>query len=171
MKLEGGRHVADTVERIVQAGIPVMGHLGLTPQSVNQLGGYKVQGKSTKAAVALIEDAKALQDAGAYALVLECVPAPLAGLVTERLDIPTIGIGAGVYCDGQVQVFHDVMGLLTEFLPKHARRYANLADGISSGISEYIRDVQNGAFPTDKESFKMDTSVLRELTGEPAETA
>lgn len=171
VKLEGGWHVADTVARIVQAGIPVMGHLGLTPQSVNQLGGYKVQGKSTKAAVALIEDAKALQDAGAYALVLECIPAPLAELVTERLDIPTIGIGAGLHCDGQVQVFHDVMGLLSEFLPKHARRYANLADGISRGISDYIRDVQNGAFPTDKESFKMDRNVLRELTGEPAETA
>ena len=147
VKLEGGRHVAETVRQIVQSGIPVMGHIGLTPQSVNQLGGYRVQGRTSKAAVALMEDARALEDAGAYSIVLELVPAPLARLITERVSVPTIGIGAGLHCDGQVQVFHDLMGLLTDFAPKHARRYADLAHIVRAATAEYMSDVQARALP------------------------
>ena len=163
VKLEGGRHVAETVRRIVQAGIPVMGHIGLTPQAVNQLGGYHVHGRSTKAAIELMEDARALEEAGVYAIVLELVPSPLAQMITERVSIPTIGIGAGVECDGQVQVFHDLLGLFTDFVPKHVRRYANLAEVIEGAAAEYISDVQKRTFPTDKESFSMKQSVLDEL--------
>jgi 3-methyl-2-oxobutanoate hydroxymethyltransferase len=168
VKLEGGRRVADTVRRVVEAGIPVMGHIGLTPQSVNQLGGYRVQGRTSKAAEELIEDARALEEAGAYSVVLELVPAALAGMITERLSIPTIGIGAGVQCDGQVQVFHDLMGLFTDFAPKHARRYANLAETIKAAAAEYMSDVQGQSFPSDKESFDMKESVLAELAGQPS---
>ena len=163
-KLEGGRAVAETVRRIVQAGIPVMGHIGLTPQAVNQLSGYRVQGKSAEAAAGLIEDALALEEAGAYALVLESVPAPLAQLITERVSVPTIGIGAGVHCDGQVQVFHDALGLLTDFTPKHARRYAQLGEEIKSAMTQYIQDVQAQSFPSDSESFTMEPRVLEELS-------
>lgn len=165
VKLEGGRNVAKTAARIVQAGIPVMGHLGLTPQAVNQLSGYRIQGRTTKKAVELIEDAKALEDAGTYAIVLEGVPSPLARIVTERLSVPTIGIGAGVHCDGQVQVFHDLLGLYRDFTPKHARKYANLADAIQGAVAEYMRDVIAGAFPSEDESFTMPADALRELTG------
>lgn len=168
VKLEGGRQISETVEQIVQSGIPVMGHIGLTPQSVNQLGGYRVQGKSAKAAVDLMEDAKTLAEAGAYAVVLELVPAPLAALITERLSAPTIGIGAGPDCDGQVQVFHDLLGLLIDFQPKHARRYANLAETIGNAVAEYAREVQEQSFPSEGESFSMKPSVLEELTGQPA---
>ena len=164
VKLEGGRPVAETVRRIVQAGIPVMGHTGLTPQAVNQLGGYKVQGKSPEAAAALIEDALALESAGAYAIVLESVPAPLGRLITERVSVPTIGIGAGVHCDGQVQVFHDLLGLFADFVPKHARRYAELADSIHAAVTRYIQDVQAQSFPSDEESFTMAQGVLEELS-------
>ena len=166
VKLEGGRHVAKTMRRIVQAGIPVMAHIGLTPQAVNQLGGYRIQGRTTKKAVELIEDAKAVEDAGAYALVLEGVPSQLARIVTERLTIPTIGIGAGVHCDGQVQVFHDMMGLYTDFTPKHARKYAHLAEMMSSAVTEYIQDVRAHTFPSEDESFTLAPEVLAELTGD-----
>ena len=169
VKLEGGRHVAETVRHIVQSGIPVMGHIGLTPQSVNQLGGYRVQGKSAKAAIDLMEDARVLAEAGAYAVVLELVPAPLAALITERLSVPTIGIGAGPDCDGQVQVFHDLLGLLLDFEPKHARRYANLAETIGNAVAEYAREVQEHSFPSERESYSMKPSVLEELTGLPAQ--
>ena len=171
VKLEGGRHVVDTVHRIVRAGIPVMGHIGLTPQSVNQLGGYRVQGKSVEAAKGLLEDAVALEEAGAYAIVLELVPAQLAQMITERVSVPTIGIGAGVHCDGQVQVFHDILGLYTDFEPRHTRRYAHLADTIKASVSEYIADVQADRFPTDQESHSMNSSVLERLAGEPARPA
>ena len=171
VKLEGGRQMADTVQRIVQSGIPVMGHIGLMPQSVNQLGGYRVQGKSAKAAIELMEDARVLEEAGAYSIVLECVPAPLARLITDRVSVPTIGIGAGVHCDGQVQVFHDLFGLFTDFVPKHARRYANLAEAMKQAAAEYIGEVQAKAFPTDKESYTMKQSVLDELTGESVKLA
>ncbi len=171
IKLEGGRHMAETVRRIVQSGIPVMGHIGLTPQAVNQLGGYRVQGKSSREAIEILEDARALEEAGAYAIVLECVPAPLAALITERLSIPTIGIGAGVHCDGQVQVFHDLLGLFSDFVPKHARRYANIGDEIKAAVAEYAGDVQTQAFPTDKESFTMKQSVLEELAEKTAQPA
>lgn len=163
IKLEGGRQVEVTVDRIVNAGIPVMAHIGLTPQAVNQLGGYRVQGRSSKAAADLIEDAKALEEAGAYAVVLELVPAPLAAIITERVSIPTIGIGAGAYCDGQVQVFHDLFGLAIDFTPKHARPYTRLADSIKSATVEYLADVRNGTFPTDKESVGMKESILTEI--------
>ena len=170
VKLEGGRYIADTVRKIVGAGVPVMGHLGLTPQAVNQLGGYRIQGRTTKAAVELIDDAKALEDAGAYALVLEGVPMQLAQMITERLAIPTIGIGAGVHCDGQVQVFHDLLGLFDDFTPKHARKYANLSETIQDAVSRYVGDVRAETFPTDKESFNMSPEVVRELTGQHVET-
>ncbi len=170
VKLEGGENVAETVKMLVSVGIPVMGHIGLTPQSVNQLGGYKVQGKTLKAAVQLMKDAKALEEAGAFSIVLESVPTPLARLITQRLVIPTIGIGAGQFCDGQVQVFHDILGLFTDFVPKHARRYATLADTISKAVGQYAKDVQGGTFPGEKESHAMNEDVLRELTKLAGET-
>jgi len=166
VKLEGGETVAETVRRIVEYGIPVMGHIGLTPQSVNQLGGYKVQGKTPKTAARLLRDAQALEEAGAFTVVLESVPAPLSRVITQRLSIPTIGIGAGVHCDGQVQVLHDMLGLTEEFLPKHAKRYVRLADIIKGVVGQYIQEVRKEAFPTDKESFSMDESVLAELMAE-----
>ena len=168
VKLEGGQSQAATVSRIVQSGIPVMGHIGLTPQSVNQLGGYLVQGKNLKAAIQLMEDARALEEAGAYAIVLECVPAPLARMISERLAIPTIGIGAGVGCDGQVQVFHDLMGLYQDFAPKHARKYANLGDAIISATTDYISDVQTGLFPAEQESYTLSGKVLAALSDHSA---
>ena len=164
VKLEGGRSQAETVSRIVGSGIPVMGHIGLTPQAVNQLGGYRVQGRSLKDAVRLMEDARALEEAGAYAIVLECVPAQLARMITERVGVPTIGIGAGVGCDGQVQVFHDMMGLYQDFTPKHARQYAQLGQTIVEATRGYVRDVEGERFPDDSESFKLSDSVLEALS-------
>jgi 3-methyl-2-oxobutanoate hydroxymethyltransferase len=151
------------VHRIVECGIPVMGHIGLTPQSVNAFGGYRVRGRQRQEAVQLMKDAKALEDAGAYAVVLELVPTPLAGLISQRLSIPTIGIGAGPQCDGQVQVLHDMLGLFTDFVPKHAKRYAHLGQAITEALEEYAREVRQGAFPTEKESFTMDEELLSEL--------
>jgi 3-methyl-2-oxobutanoate hydroxymethyltransferase len=165
VKLEGGVAVAETVRRLVDSGIPVMGHIGLTPQSINQFGGYKVQGKTPAAAVRLINDAVALQEAGAYAVVLELVPAGLSKAISERISIPTIGIGAGVDCDGQVQVFHDLLGLFSEFLPKHAKRYAEIGDSIVAAVSQYADDVRTGRFPTDKESFIQRENVLEDVGG------
>ena len=164
VKLEGGRSQAETASRIVESGIPVMGHIGLTPQAVNQLGGYRVQGRSLKDAVRLMEDARALEEAGAYAIVLECVPAQLASMITERVGIPTIGIGAGAGCDGQVQVFHDMMGLYQDFTPKHARQYAQLGKTIVEATQGYIRDVESEQFPGDSESFRLSESVLEALS-------
>ncbi len=164
VKLEGGLRVAETVRLLVEAGIPVMGHLGLTPQSINQFGGYKVQGKTPAAAVKLVTDAVALEQAGAYAIVLETVPAQLARVITERVSVPTIGIGAGPDCDGQVQVFHDLLGLFTDFLPKHAKRYAHLAEAVRDAVRQYAAEVRDGCFPTEHESFIMDDSVFSEVT-------
>ncbi len=164
VKLEGGLRVAETVRLLVTSGIPVMGHVGLTPQSVNQFGGYKVQGKTPAAAVKLVNDAVALEDAGAYAIVLEAVPAQLAQTITEKVSVPTIGIGAGLHCDGQVQVFHDLLGLFTDFVPKHAKRYAQIGDAIKEAVSRYVAEVQDSAFPTEKESFFVDESAFSELT-------
>ena len=163
VKLEGGVHVAQTVRRMVESGIPVMGHIGLTPQSVHQLGGYRVQGKSLKSAVRLMEDARALEEAGVFALVLECVPASLASLITSRLAIPTIGIGAGSGCDGQVQVFHDMLGLFSDFVPRHAKRYATLGETIAAAVTAYMAEVKDGAFPTRKHSYHISDDVLAEL--------
>jgi len=164
VKLEGGAPVVEIVRALVSFGIPVMGHLGLTPQSVNQLGGHKVQGKTPAAAAKLLSDAVALQEAGAFAVVLEGIPSPLGKLITEKLDMPTIGIGAGPHCDGQVQVLHDFLGLYPDFVPRHAKQYARLSDEIQSAVQRYIRDVQSGAFPTARESFSMDETVLAELS-------
>ncbi len=163
VKMEGGVAIADTVRRIVDAGVPVMGHIGLTPQSVNALGGYRVQGRTRATARRLLDDAVAVQDAGAYSVVLECVPGQLAKVITERLSIPTIGIGAGPDCDGQVQVFHDMLGLFPDFLPKHARRYATLSDDIAGAFRRYADDVRSGNFPAESESFTMNEAVLSDL--------
>ena len=163
VKLEGGVRVAETVARIVESGVPVMGHIGLTPQSVNGFGGYRVRGKDIEEAAQLIRDAVALEDAGAYAVVLELLPTSLAGAISRRLTIPTIGIGAGPHCDGQVQVLHDMLGLFTDFAPKHARQYTKLAATISDALRRYASDVQEGTFPGEKESFGMDDGVMKEV--------
>jgi len=149
------------VEGLTAAGIPVMGHLGLTPQSVNVFGGYKTQGRSAAAAARLIAEAVALTEAGAFAIVLECMPAELAERVSAMIDIPTIGIGAGAGCDGEVQVFHDLLGL-GEFLPRHAKRYADLGERIQSAIEAYANDVRAGAFPGEEQSTHMDAGALAE---------
>ena len=163
VKLEGAGPTVEKVRRIVEAGIPVMGHLGLTPQSVHQFGGYRVQGKARKDALRLLEDARALEDAGAYSLVLELVPAPLARVITNKLTIPTIGIGAGPHCDGQVQVVHDILGLYDDFVPKHTRQYLRLSETIALALGRYAQDVRDGAFPTSNESFGMDEALLQDL--------
>jgi len=163
VKMEGGVSIADTVRRVVAAGVPVMGHIGLTPQSVNALGGYRVQGRTKAAARRVLDDALAVQEAGAYSVVLECVPAPLAKAITERLTIPTIGIGAGPHCDGQVQVFHDMLGLFPDFVPKHARQYAELGSDMTRAFEKYAEDVRSGAFPSAAESFTMNESLLADL--------
>ncbi|MFC1978705.1 3-methyl-2-oxobutanoate hydroxymethyltransferase [Chloroflexota bacterium] len=163
VKLEGGLEMAPTINKIVECGIPVMGHIGLTPQSINQLGGYKAVGKTPKTAVKLMKDALALEEAGAYAIVLETVPAPLSKKISERISIPTIGIGAGVDCDGQVQVISDLLGMYTEFVPKHAKQYAKLGETIKQATSNYISEVTSGQFPTDKQSIAMDESVLKDI--------
>ena len=163
VKLEGGVTVAEKVKRIVDCGIPVMGHIGLTPQSINTFGGYKIQGKTPEAATRLLADAVALERAGAFAVVMETVPAPLAALITRKIGIPTIGIGAGAGCDGQVQVINDILGSFTGFVPKHAKQYAKLTDIMSSAISEYHNEVKSGKFPTEAQSFTMDESILTEL--------
>lgn len=164
VKLEGGTHMTETVRRMVECGIPVMGHLGLTPQSVNQFGGHKVQGKTPRAAAKIMADAKALEDAGAFAIVLETVPAPLAAAISERLRVPTIGIGAGAGCDGQVQVLHDMLGIYDDQRQlKHAKRYATLGSTIRDALKEYAEEVENGAFPTAEHSFQCDPEAVREL--------
>jgi 3-methyl-2-oxobutanoate hydroxymethyltransferase len=163
VKLEGGVTVAEKVRKIVDCGIPVMGHIGLTPQSINQIGGHKIQGKTPEAAKRLLDDAIALEQAGAFAVVLETVPTLLATLITKKISIPTIGIGAGAGCDGQVQVINDLLGSYTDFVPKHAKQYAKLADIMSSAIKEYYNDVKSGAFPTEAQSFAMDESILKNL--------
>jgi 3-methyl-2-oxobutanoate hydroxymethyltransferase len=153
VKLEGGRERADTIRAIVSAQIPVMGHIGLTPQSVHVMGGFKVQGRSTEAGRRILEDALAVQEAGAYALVLEGIPAELASEITDALDIPTIGIGAGSGCDGQVLVVTDMLGLEEDFKPKFVRRFADLGGLVRDAVGAYIEDVRAGAFPDDAHSF------------------
>lgn len=166
VKLEGGEVVADKVQRLVECGIPVMGHIGLTPQSVHQLGGFKVRGKGLEEARKLLNDAHILERAGAFAIVLECTPAPLSKLITEELAIPTIGIGAGPDCDGQVQVISDLLGLYTEFVPKHAKQYARLAGEIKAAVSNYIAEVRSRSFPTMEQSYTMDERLLQQLMSE-----
>jgi 3-methyl-2-oxobutanoate hydroxymethyltransferase len=164
VKLEGGVTVAEKVKRIVECGIPVMGHIGLTPQSIHQFGGFKLQGKTPEAAARLLADARALEAAGAFAIVLETVPAPLAKLISQKISIPTIGIGAGPDCDGQVQVINDILGSFADFVPGHAKQYAKLTDIISKAVSSYRDEVKAGQFPTAKQSHTMDEKLLAELT-------
>lgn len=164
VKLEGGSEVAPLVKRLVEAGIPVCAHIGLTPQSVNQLGGYKVQGKEVAAAQKLVDDAKALEEAGAFACVLECVPAALAAKITKELHtMATIGIGAGNECDGQVLVCNDLLGVSTGFTPKFVKKYANLHDETVNAVKAYIADVKARRFPAEEHTFKIDDSVLEKL--------
>ncbi len=163
IKLEGGVTVAEKVRAIVNCGIPVMGHIGLTPQSINQLGGYKIQGKTPEAARRLLKDARALEEAGAFAVLMETVPAPLATFITQKLSVPTIGIGAGPGCDGEVQIINDILGWYTDFVPKHTKQYIKLNDIMSSALTQYYNEVKDGKFPTEAQSFSMDESVLAEL--------
>jgi len=166
VKLEGGEHMAPTVQRIVESGIPVMGHIGLTPQSVNQFGGFRVQGKQVESARQLIQDALQIQEAGAFSIVLELVPSRLAKLITELLDIPTIGIGAGVHCDGQVQVFHDILALFDDFVPRHTKRYIQIGEMMLSAISDYRHEVEAREFPTKDNSFSIEDDVIETLKKE-----
>ena len=163
VKLEGGRERLDAVRAITGAGIPVMGHLGLTPQSVNQLGGYRPQGRKAAAAKRLVEDALLLEEAGCFSLVLESVPARLGELVSRKLTIPTIGIGAGVGCDGQVLVTHDLLGLFDRFTPKFVKKYADFHGEMRRAFGEFIRDVQGGSFPETQHSVEMDESEWQQL--------
>jgi 3-methyl-2-oxobutanoate hydroxymethyltransferase len=163
IKLEGGEVVADTVKHLVDRGIPVMGHLGLTPQFIHQLGGFKAQGKTPAAAKKLINDAIALEQAGAFGVVLEVVPAQVAKLITESIGIPTIGIGAGPYCDGQVQVVHDMLGLYTDFVPKHAKQFARLADTMKTAFQSYNSEVKAGSFPAKENYNVLDDAAFAEV--------
>jgi len=170
VKIEGGKpRRLETVEAILDAEIPVMGHIGLTPQSVNALGGFKLQGKAADDARRLVDEALALEQAGCFSLVLEMVPAELAAIITERLSIPTIGIGAGPHCDGQVLVFHDLLGLYDGHTPRFVRQYAHVGETMQSAIGQYLADVREGRFPTDAESFHSTSAdELRKLYGERA---
>ncbi len=163
VKLEGGREVVPQIQAIVQAGIPVMAHLGLTPQSIHAFGGYKVQGKDEEAARKLIENAKEVEAAGAFAVVLECVPAPLAELVTKQISIPTIGIGAGAGCDGQILVYQDMLGLFSDFSPKFAKRYAELGTAMQEAFKAYVEDVEQGRFPAEEHCYGMSDEVIGKL--------
>ena len=166
VKLEGGEVVAEKVRRLVDCGIPVMGHIGLTPQSMHQLGGFKVRGKAVEEARKLLNDARILEEAGVFAIVLECTPALLSELITQKLAIPTIGIGAGPDCDGQVQVISDILGLYTDFVPKHAKQYASLAGEIKNAVADYMSEVKAVSFPTMEQSYTMDESLIKQLKAE-----
>jgi 3-methyl-2-oxobutanoate hydroxymethyltransferase len=159
VKIEGGRQRLDVIEALVQAEIPVMGHLGLTPQSVNRLGGYRVQGRGKKAAARILDEARLLADAGCFALVLECLPSDLAALISNSISIPTIGIGAGAGCDGQVLVFHDMLGLFDGLHPKFVKQYANLGEQACQAISQYVEEVRQGVFPGAEHSYDTEPAV------------
>lgn len=163
VKLEGGQERLEVVKRIIAAEIPVMGHLGLTPQSVNQFGGFKVQGKNKEQAEKVLSDALLLEEAGVFAVVLECVPAPLAALISERLSIPTIGIGAGAGCDGQVLVWHDVLGITQDMRPRFVKKYADLHESIVGALQQYKTEVEEGKFPAAEHSFTMKEEELAKL--------
>lgn len=163
VKLEGGIEILDKVKALVMAQIPVVGHLGLTPQSVNMLGGFKVQGKNHQQAKKIIEDARLLQDAGVFAIVLECIPEGLARLITDELEIPTIGIGAGRYCDGQVLVTQDMLGLYSDFTPKFVKKYINMGPEIKKAVEDYRVEIQKGLFPEEKHTFTIDEETLKKL--------
>ena len=163
IKLEGGKKFARVVEAMVDGGIPVMGHIGLTPQTVGQLGGFKVQGKDAEAAKQLLEDAKALEKAGAFAIVLECVPAPVAKILTEELTIPTMGIGAGPHCDSQVLVTQDLLGMFDRFVPKFVKQYAQLNQQMNEALNTFYQEVQDNTFPGPEHSFGMKEEELKRL--------
>ena len=163
VKLEGGASVAAHIKAITDAGIPVMAHLGLTPQSINAFGGYKVQGKTEAAAKKLLEDAKAVEAAGAFSVVLECVPSALAAMVTKSLSIPTIGIGAGSDCDGQILVYQDLLGMFSDFTPKFVKRYAEIGSAMKEAFKAYIADVQSSAFPAPEHGYKIADEVIEKL--------
>ncbi len=163
IKLEGGASVCEQIKAIVRAQIPAMGHLGLTPQSINMFGGFKVQGKALQDAKQIIEDAKKLEDAGAFAIVLEGIPAALGKIITESISIPTIGIGAGKDCDGQILVYQDMLGMFSDFTPKFVKKFANIGDIMKEGIGKYIKEVNKGSFPAKEQCFTMDEDILNKL--------
>ncbi|KEH87000.1 3-methyl-2-oxobutanoate hydroxymethyltransferase [Clostridium novyi A str. BKT29909] len=163
VKLEGGATVIEQIKAIVNAQIPVMAHIGLTPQSINVFGGFKVQGKDEQKAQKLIEDAKKIEEAGAFAIVLECVPAKLAELITKAVSIPTIGIGAGAGCDGQILVYQDMLGMFSDMSPKFVKKFADVGELMKDGFKAYIKEVQEGTFPSKEHCFKIDESVLDKL--------
>jgi 3-methyl-2-oxobutanoate hydroxymethyltransferase len=163
VKLEGGKEIAPQIKAITEAGIPVMAHLGLTPQHINALGGFKTQGKNEAAARKLIDDAAAVEEAGAFAVVLECIPDTLAEIITDRLSIPTIGIGAGKNCDGQVLVCCDMLATFGDFTPKFAKQYAQIGSLMKRAFKDYIGEVKSGAFPADEHSFRMDGEIAKKL--------
>jgi 3-methyl-2-oxobutanoate hydroxymethyltransferase len=163
VKLEGGLNILPQVQAIVRAGIPVQGHIGLTPQSAGQLGGFKVQGKKAESGRKLIEDAQALSEAGCFSLVLEAIPAELAARITESIPIPTIGIGAGPWCDGQVLVFHDLVGLFERFVPKFVKQYANISQTIEQAVNQFRQEVANGSFPSSEHSFSISPDELKKI--------
>lgn len=164
VKLEGGVKVKEHIRAIVNASIPVCGHIGMTPQSVNEFGGFKVQGKSLAQAKQVIADALAVQEAGAFAVVLECVPAALAEYISNMLTIPTIGIGAGKGCDGQVLVYQDMLAMFSDFTPKFVKHFASVGEEMTKGFKAYIDEVKCGSFPTEEHTFKIDDSVMKEIT-------
>ncbi|HEX2924978.1 MAG TPA: 3-methyl-2-oxobutanoate hydroxymethyltransferase [Ruminiclostridium sp.] len=166
VKLEGGREVCPQIKAIVEAKIPLIAHLGMTPQSINSFGGFKVQGKDESAACKLIDDALAIEAAGAAAVVLECVPSELAGIITKKLSIPTIGIGAGKDCDGQVLVFQDMLGIYSDISPKFVKRYADLGSEMKSAFKKYISEIKDSTFPGLEHSYKIDAAVIEKLLSE-----
>lgn len=163
VKLEGGEAVCPQIKAITDAGIPVMAHLGLTPQSVNAFGGNRVQGKSEEAAKRILEDALRIQEAGAFSVVLECIPAKLASLITQKLQIPTIGIGAGNGCDGQVLVYQDMLGMFPDYTPKFAKKFADVGNIMKEAFTAYIKEVSDGTYPAEEHTFKIDDEVIEKL--------
>ncbi len=163
VKLEGGASVCPQIKAITESSIPVMAHIGLTPQSINAFGGFKVQGKSEEAAKKLLEEAKAVEEAGAFAVVLECVPAKLAAFISEKISIPTIGIGAGAGCDGQVLVYQDMLALFSDFKPKFVKHFADVGSLMKEGFKAYIKEVKEGTFPAEEHTFKIDDEVIEKL--------
>ena len=163
VKLEGGVEVKEQIKAIVAAGIPVMAHIGLTPQSINAFGGHRVQGKTEAAAKKLLEDAKAVEEAGAFAVVIEGVPAALAKIVTERLSIPTIGIGAGKDCDGQILVYQDMLGMYSDFTPKFVKKFANIGEIMKEAFKSYIDEINAGTFPAKENCYTIDEDVIEKL--------
>ena len=163
VKLEGGVEVCEQIKAIVSAGIPVVAHIGLTPQSVNAFGGHKVQGKTEAAAKKLLEDALVVEAAGAFAVVIEGVPAKLAELITKKLTIPTIGIGAGAACDGQVLVYQDMLGMYSDFTPKFVKKFSNVGEVMKAAFAQYIEEVQNGVFPSEEHCYAIDSTIIEKL--------